>query len=130
MIIGRTHISKSSNRGFLDVTTRATIGSLGRKFAPQWAWVAGLKGISGYPKISWEEYTTKYNSFLETIPVEVWRELASFGKQNGGVIRFACFCSPNSVECHTELIVRFMEVKFPSCKREQGGLFDGVPPAP
>lgn len=119
MIIGRTHISKSSVQGYLNVTTRATIGSLGRKFAPQWAWVAGLKGMAGFPKLTWEEYTTKYNSLLESLPVETWRELALLGKQNGGVIRFACFCSPSSVECHTELLVRYMEATFPSCKREQ-----------
>ncbi len=119
MIIGRTHISKSSIRGFLDVTTRAQAGSLGRKFAPQWALVAGLKGISGYPKISWAEYTEKYNAHLDSIPYEVWVELANYGKQNGGVIRFACFCSPSNVQCHTELIVRYMAQKFPKCHREQ-----------
>lgn len=128
MIIGRTHISKSSIRGFLDVTTRAAQGSLGRKFAPQWAWVAGLKGIAGYPKLSWAEYTTLYLAFLDSIPYEVWVELSLFGKKSGGTIRFACFCSPTSMECHTELLVQYLTQKFPQCKREQLSLpMDDLP---
>jgi len=119
MLIGRTHITKSSVQGFLDVTTKSAPGSLGRKFAPQWAWVAGLKKREGYQPLTWAEYAERYNALLSRLPMETWKELSEFGRANGGVIHFACYCAVSSVECHTELIVQFMEANFPSCKREQ-----------
>lgn len=91
----------------VDVTTRRQ-HPVGAAFAPSWTtMVAPFRE----GRISWEQYSERYNAFLRTVPATAVNWVLSQPE-----VTFVCFC-PKVELCHRSLLAAYFQTMYPrSCR--------------